>query len=79
MSKWQRLAMAFPIVMGLVEQAEDLKTYAGDRKSAEYDSMIAGFVDTVVTAIETAVGRDLIDNTKLRAAVLAALDVPPLS
>jgi hypothetical protein len=79
MNRWQRLAAAFPLVMALIDQADTLRKFTGNKKSVEYDTMIADIVDGVVAAVEIAVGRDLIDNAKLRTAVMASLDVPPFT
>lgn len=73
MNKWQRLAMAFPLVMQLIEDAEKLRTLTGQAK----EDAIVDLIDGVVNTVETAVGKDLVNNQALRDAIENALNVYP--
>lgn len=75
MNRWQRIAAAFPLVMALIEQADSLKGLT--KGSDAWDQAIAGLVDTIVNVVEIVIGRDLIDNTRLRTAILASLNIRP--
>jgi len=71
MSRWQRLAASIPILITLIEKATSLRTLTG---TAQQDAIVE-LADGVSSVIELVVGRDLINEERLREGVRAALNV----